>query len=75
MHDLVPSQLRYDTRYTLSHGCNTSVILLKASGSRLPGVLSGSDDKALENSVSTTMLDSLKTSWLRGQEHRIRVDV
>ena len=53
----------------------TSVILLKASGSTLSGIHSGSDDKALENSVSIAMLDSSKPFRLRGQEHRVRVDV
>jgi len=75
MGDLEIFQLRYDIRYAFLHGCNASAILLKASGGTLPGIGSGSDDEALENSASITILDSLKLSWLHGQELCIRVDV
>ena len=65
--DLDIFQLRYDIRYTFPHGCNASAILLKASGSTLPGIGSGSDDEALENSASITILDSPKAFGCTGR--------
>ena len=60
-------RLCYDIRYTFSRGRNASAITLKASGSMLSVIHLGSDDRVSKNSISITMLDSLKPFGCAGR--------